>query len=270
MNLSELTFESFGEYCVPVPELKVPRCDTLGVETGTAYDPEEFWGVRKYRIGTAGYTQNIRGGHHFVFRGALADKLDLRLKTSRYVHSVRCNYPVVFPCAKRRRSTNGHSFELVMVDRMLTVAMRQEPELPHLHALFLHDGAMQKAAPFLFEHGVSYERLHPEFYPDQMLSNAAQCYQWIERLDDIRPLRASAFEFSQKFLQLPRNAESHATSWPGVSLEDKLDVVIGHLTSIAKIDFDEGYILLATAIIFGYLTVDPSEPLAPNRRLHLI
>ncbi|WP_147299675.1 hypothetical protein [Cupriavidus taiwanensis] len=270
MELSELTLESFNRYCVPGPDLKLPARDVLGVKTGAKYDPAEFVSVRKFRFGTAGFTQHTRGGHHFVFLGSQADKLDLRLKTNCWVDSVRCNYPVVIPRATTRRATHGSSFDLALADRMLTVALRERPNEPHLHALFLDDRDKDKAAAFLSRRGVSYERVHPELFPKLALSNAAQCYQWIMRLDDIRPLRERALAFSQKLLVLPRKDAKTARTRKIVSLENELDVVMAHMAIVEAIRVDDAYTLLAIAIIFGYLTLDPNKRLAPMEMLSLI
>lgn len=270
MELSELTLESLGRYCVPAPDLKLQRRDVLGVKTGARYDPTEFVSVRKFRFGTAGFTQHIRGGHHFVFLGTRADKLDLMLKTSRWVDSVRCNYPVVIPRAKTRRSTHESEFELVLADRMLTVALCERPDEPHLHALFLDDRDKDKAAEFLSRNGVSYQRVHPELFPKLLLSNAAQCYQWIMRLDDIRPFRARALAFSRKLLVVPRKPAPTARARRSVSLEDALDAVMAHMAIAEGIHVDEAYTLLAIAIIYGYLTLDPTKRLAPMETLSLL
>lgn len=270
MKLEELTLESLERYCIPAPELKLQRRDVLGVKTGARYDPTEFGVVRKFRIGTAGFTQNTRGGHHHVFLGTLADKLDVVLKTSRWVDTVQCNYPVVIPKQRPPRSDKELPFYVVVVDRMLTVALRERPDEPHLHALFLNDQRRDKAAAFLARYGVSCERIHPEQFPRLALSNAAQCYQWIMRLDDIRPLRPKALAFSQDLLALPRTRSTDSTNESTVTLEDSLDTVMTHIASIVvHIPVDDAYILLAVAIIFGYLNLDPDKRLATMEPLGL-
>lgn len=269
MDLGELTLASLGQYCISAPELKLPRRDVLGVKTGGRYDPTEFGNVRKFRFGTAGFTQNTRGSHHHVFLGTLAEKLDVVLKTLCWVDTVRCNYPVVIPKEGMPRSRNGLPFDVVVADRMLTVALRARPDEPHLHALFLSDRRKDKAAAFLARYGVSCERIHPERFPRLVLSTAAQCYQWIMRLDDIRPLRAKALAFSQELLALPRASCATTRGKSTVTLEDSLDVVMTHLAIVAPIPVDDAYILLAVAIIFGYLKLDPSKRLAPMEPLRL-
>ncbi|UBM09396.1 hypothetical protein [Cupriavidus metallidurans] len=267
MTLSLATLE---QHCVLDPDLEMPDVDRLGVETGFAYDSTLFVRLNKRRIQTVGLTQNMEGGQRNGVIGKKAVDLDLVLKFSPGVVAARSNYPLVIrrrETARRSRRRPAPGFDVVLVDQMLSVVLREAPGQHHLHALFLDDKHMEKAGAFLAWHGVTYERVHPEAFAPLTLSNAAQCYQWTLRFGDLRPLRAAALELSRR-LVAARDARKASPS--GKALLMRLDDELAAIAEPPGVGLDDAYILLATAVKFGFVRLDPHKCLAVMEPLYLI
>ncbi|WP_455286560.1 hypothetical protein [Cupriavidus necator] len=263
-----LTLATIEQDCIPMPQLVLPPRDILGVEAGDRYDPAVFFSLRKYRFGTGGLTQSLRGDFPNDFFGTQADRLDLILKIRlfRWLHTVQCNYPLVIP---KPAKGDAPPFKIVRADRMLTVVLRGRPDRPHLHAVFLDDNRFKAAAEFLAQKGVSCERAHPEGFSKLELSNAAQCYQWLQRWGDIRTLCGGAQALGQCLVQYAHDARGGCKDAEAM-LQHPVSTLMPQIANILRIDEDTAYVHLAAAIIFRFVTLDAKKPCAVTAPLALM
>ncbi|QWE98179.1 hypothetical protein [Cupriavidus sp. EM10] len=267
-----LILATIEQDCVLDPDFEMPRVDKLGVDTGFAYDSNQFVRLSKRRIQSVGLTQNLDGGRRNAIIGKKAVDLDLVLKFSPGVVAARPNYPLVIRLLETaRRSQRGSSpwFDVVLVDQMLSVVLREAPGQLHLHALFLDDKRMEKAGAFLACHGVTYERVHPEAFAPLALSNAAQCYQWTQRFGDLRPLRAAALELSRRLVAV-RGARKAKAPPSGKAMLMRLDDELAGIAESLGVGLDDAYTLLGAAVKFGFARPDPRKRLAVMEPLYLI
>ncbi len=247
-----LTYRSFPSVCVSHPSLQLPARDRFGVVMGEAYRHDLFAPLHRRRHCCAGKTQDLKGGQPFVFLGRKLLALDFLIKMNPYVLETRCFYPLIRAgqtaagCRKARKC--------VIVDRMLTVVLQENPLTYHLHAMFLSQARLEAAAPMLAQGSATMERICMEQFSRTEIRNAAQCYQWV-RGSDIRVLEAEAADFAYQL------SHSRATG--------TLDARLRRLAARRQVESDHLYRLLAAALAFGQLTLDDAYPLGPFCALKL-
>jgi len=254
-----LRLASFRTLCVPDPMLPLPSHDALDVPHGANF-PDVFVRLHKRRAGSAGKTNDLRGGLAYTFIGNEISALDLLLKVHPCVREVRCNYPLVLPRPPTRRGGRSSRPKMVLIDRMLTVVLKSRPDRWHLHALFVQEKKLRLAEEFLSGFGaVSFELISISDLCRVEVRNAAQCYQWLLGLD-IRELKEEAQHFATELQALYNRKRARAIS---------LDAFIGKLASVMRCDRDHGYRLLGTAIVYGFVELDHTDILWMPRPLKL-
>ncbi|CAG9183394.1 hypothetical protein [Cupriavidus pampae] len=247
-----LTYRSLPSVCVCHPLLRLPARDRFGVVMGGEYRHDLFAPLHRRRYCCAGKTQDLKGGQPFVFLGRKLLALDFLLKMNPYILETRCFYPLIRP--RQTTAECRTTPPCVIVDRMLTVVLRENPQTYHLHAMFLSQAKLEAAAPMLEQASATMERIRMEQFSQMEIHNAAQCYQWV-RGSDIRELEAEAEDFAY---QLSR---SHA--------QGTLDARLRRLARQRHADCNHLYRLLAAALAFGQLTLDDAFALRPSCSLVL-
>lgn len=257
-----LTLATLRDYCVPRPKLLLPSRDILGVRNGPTYQHDLFKSLHKYRYGCAGLTGDLVGGRPYVFMGNKWPGIDMLLKLNPYIFQVRCNYPVFLPLPTRRERPISRAKEplLILVDRMLTVALKEKSEMAHLHALFLREASLLKARDWLEQFGVSVEKASVEQFSPTAIRNATQCYQWLHG-GDIRIWSNEAKEFAAVLLLTQSSRQARSLS---------LDARMARMAQKFHCDLNHAYCLLGTAIAYGFVEIEPGARLGIHRPLQLV
>lgn len=252
-----LTFDGFSQACVAASKLELPTRDALHVMTGEGYRHDLFADPRKNRLSMRGISANPRGDNYYVHLDIASKNFDYVLKLCPYALDVRCHYPVFDRERIRRRGAivAESRRDLVLVDRMITVELRAEPGVCHLHAICFRSALLPRLSELLAGTAVSMEYLDPASIPEVQVFNCRLLRQWMRYHD---------------LMSLFEPAQTLAKALLAVRSVSPLEQRLARLSRRLGYSTNEAYTLLAAAVALGFLQIDHRYRLSRNLSLHLL
>lgn len=257
LDRTALTFAAFPQECVAASTLELPTRDELHVLTGEGYRHDLFADPRKNRLSMRGISANPRGDNYYVHLDVASKNFDYVLKLCPYALDVRCYYPVFdVECIRRRGAIAATSRrDLVLVDRMLTVELRAEPGVCHLHAICFRSALLPRLGQLLADTTVSIEYLDPASIPEIQIFNCRLLRQWMRNHD---------------LMSLFEPAQTLAMALRAVRSSSPLDQRLARLSRRLGYSINDAYTLLAASESLGFLQIDHRYRLSINLPLHLL